>query len=176
MVNGTRESELRTRFWPMRLTYSDDFRIGDQLRALLHLFGEVVAHRDLPLDGIEVHSDSNISVPNQGDVVLRRLGRSLSDCWCRRWRRVALRKRLWLRLRLNESAGSGTRSPSASIWAAVGIEPDIIGRQASACDPAGVRLRHRQPTGRNRAGRSRAHSSGRRELRRINSAVAQNQS
>ena len=84
MVNGTRASELRTRFWPMRLTYSVMTGIGDQPRLVLHLSRELAAQRHLAIERIEIETVSHVALPDQRHVILG--GQVTGMCFGRRRR------------------------------------------------------------------------------------------
>ena len=58
-------------FWPMRLTYSVDHRIGDELGALLDLLGVLLAHLDLGVGGVPVAhaAAADVAIADGVDVV-----------------------------------------------------------------------------------------------------------
>ncbi len=52
MINGTLASEFRTRFWPIRFTYSVTIGFVDNLGLAFHLLGHLLAQRDLFFDRV----------------------------------------------------------------------------------------------------------------------------
>ena len=71
MVKGTFASELRTRFWPTRFTYSVTTGSLMNLAELFHFLRELLAQRDLVLERIEIQALADVAIADGVDVLPR---------------------------------------------------------------------------------------------------------